>query len=196
MRDHLHGIEIANGRDYSEEAHQIALDHDLVMIGVSDVHNLVDWDYEPHNGGHRPVTLVFAEERSVEAMKAALFAKRTVVWFKNLLIGRPAEVDALLAASLSVSATGWMSNTNVATVTLANASDATLQLQNKTANTFMHSGDLVEVPPHGTVELAVKLASPGEALTLEFDVLNALVAPKTTASISLAAALPERSEGE
>jgi hypothetical protein len=54
----LHGVEIANGDSYSEETFQITLDHDLTLIGVSDVHDLIDWDYAPHAGGHRPVTLV------------------------------------------------------------------------------------------------------------------------------------------
>ena len=88
----LHGIEVANGRTYSAESFQIALDHDLALIGVSDVHNLIDWDYEPHKGGHRPVNLVFAEEKSASAIRQALFDRRTVIWYKNLLIGRPREL--------------------------------------------------------------------------------------------------------
>ena len=38
----LHGIEIANGSTYSEEAFQLALDYNLTLIGVSDVHDLID----------------------------------------------------------------------------------------------------------------------------------------------------------
>ena len=53
---HLHGIEIANGATYSEHAHRLAMDHELAMIGVSDIHDLVDWDYPPALGAHRPVT--------------------------------------------------------------------------------------------------------------------------------------------
>ena len=67
----LHGIEIANGDWYSEEAFSIALDHGLTLMGVSDVHNLIDWDYQPHAGGHRPVNLVFTKERTPAAIKAA-----------------------------------------------------------------------------------------------------------------------------
>ena len=88
----LHGIEVANTHSYSEGAFQAALDFNLALIGTSDVHDLIDWDYEPHNGGHRPVTLVFAEEKTTESIKEALFARRTVVWFKNMLIGRQADL--------------------------------------------------------------------------------------------------------
>ena len=98
----LHGIEIANGATYSEHAHRLAMDHELAMIGVSDVHNLVDWDYPPAIGAHRPVTLVFAKERSAAGIRDALFAQRTVVWFKNLLVGREAVLKPLLQAALDV----------------------------------------------------------------------------------------------
>ena len=56
----LNGVEDTNERTYSDQAIQAALDHDLTMIGTSDVHDLVDWDYNIPYGGHRPVTLVFS----------------------------------------------------------------------------------------------------------------------------------------
>ena len=36
------------------------------------------------------------------AYEEALFAKRTIVWWKDVLIGRQAHIDELLAASLSI----------------------------------------------------------------------------------------------
>jgi hypothetical protein len=96
----LHGVEIANGSRFYENALRLALKHNLTLIGTSDVHNLIDWDYQPETGGHRPVTLAFATEKSNEAAKEALFSGRTVVWWQNTLIGRPPELNALLQASL------------------------------------------------------------------------------------------------
>ena len=46
-RNLIHGIEIANGDSYSEESFQIALDLGLTLIGVSDIHGLIDWDFVP-----------------------------------------------------------------------------------------------------------------------------------------------------
>jgi len=187
----LHGIEIANGEDYSEEAHQIALDHDLVMIGVSDVHELIDWDYLPEQGGHRPVTLVFAKERSPEALRDALFAKRTVVWFKNLLIGREPELKALLDVSLTLDpAITRYRNVDVAEVTLVNHSDAELILDNTSDHTFMADADLISVPPHGRRTLAVKLPKSGRAVEIGFIVRNALLAPGKPATIAFSGTLP------
>lgn len=186
----LHGIEVANGQDYSEEAFQIALDYDLAMIGVSDVHNLVDWDYQPYAGGHRPVTLVFTTERSAAALRDALFERRTVVWFKNLLIGRPGQLEPLLAACLSVTGDGYQPDTTVATVTIANDSDARFLLANRSDYTFMGQADLLEIPPHGSLTLDVKPGGPMVALDLEFDVVNALAAPKQPARVRYRVALP------
>ena len=46
----LHGIEVVNGHRYNEEAHRIAIEHDLAFIGTSDVHNLIDWSYDLRQG--------------------------------------------------------------------------------------------------------------------------------------------------
>jgi len=32
----------------------------LTIIGTSDIHGLIDWQYNVPQGGHRPITLVFA----------------------------------------------------------------------------------------------------------------------------------------
>jgi hypothetical protein len=181
----LHGIEIANGDSYSEEAFEVALEHGLALIGVSDIHDLVDWDYEPHNGGHRPVTLVFAEERSLTGIKNALFDRRTVVWYKNLLIGRPAHLLPLLDACLSVTKATSRTNSTMVEVTINNASDADFELHNLSGYTFMFNGDAIEVPAHGETTLLVKPGKDVTSLDLEFEVRNALVAPKERARIVL-----------
>jgi hypothetical protein len=85
-KGHLQGIEVVNELTYSDEALQIALDYNLTIMGTSDVHGLIDWLYDVPEGGHRPVTLIFAKERTEESIKEALFARRTVVWFVDILI--------------------------------------------------------------------------------------------------------------
>ncbi len=187
----VHGIEIANGDSYSEEAFQIALDHNLTLIGVSDVHDLIDWDYAPHKGGHRPVTLVLASARTQQAMREALFERRTVVWFKNLLLGRPEHLNPLLAASLQAGPASWVGESKVVKLTLTNTSDARWQLRNTGKHTFAGHGDLIEVPAQGELELQVKPHRTGRNFTLQFDVLNALVAPKRPATVSFEVTTPE-----
>ena len=173
----LHGIEIANGQTYSEEALQIALDNDLTLIGVSDVHDLIDWDYKPHEGGHRPVTLVFAEAKTADAIQDALFAGRTVVWFRNLLIGREQHLQPLLQASLSASTLRYRNGTAVAEVVLSNTSDADFELRYTGDYTFMFSADRITVPAHGQIIVQIKPGKKLRKLNLPFVVENALTAP-------------------
>ena len=184
----LHGIEIANGQTYSEEAFQIALDNDLALIGVSDVHDLIDWDYKPHEGGHRPVTLVFAEAKTAEAMKDALFARRTVVWFRNLLIGREQHLQPLLQASLSASTLRYRNGTIVAEVVLSNTSDAAFELRYTGDYTFMFSADRITVPAHGQITVQIKPGKKLRKLNLPFVVENALTAPGEYAKLTFTVA--------
>ncbi|MCZ6657548.1 MAG: Sb-PDE family phosphodiesterase [Gammaproteobacteria bacterium] len=175
---HLHGIEVVNGNTYSEEAFQIALDYDLALIGVSDIHDLIDWDYRPEAGGHRPVNLVFAEERTAEAIQAALFARRTVIWFKNLLIGRAADLAPLLDASLDIVDARYRPDLEIVDLTIENHSDANLVLKNLTDYTFVGHADYIQVPPHGMTRVTVRPGKVVDTLELEFEVVNALTAPK------------------
>lgn len=84
----LHGIEVVNSREYYPEAHAWALEKNLAMLSNSDIHNPLNLDYEVSAGDHRPLTLVFATAATPEAIKEALFARRTAVYSGSLLIGR------------------------------------------------------------------------------------------------------------
>lgn len=174
----LHGIEIANGSTYSPESFQIALDHGLTPVGVSDVHNLIDWDHEPHNGGHRPVNLVFTEERTVEAIRESLIEGRTVVWFRNLLLGQLEHMEPLLNASLQLIGTRYLGeDSGVLEIELTNVSDATFELENLSDYTLVQSHDIIEVPPHSSETYLLRTDGRPNRGDLQFRVLNALIAP-------------------
>lgn len=173
----LDGIEVVNQHTYSAEALAIALEHDLTILGTSDIHGLIDWDYDVHDGGHRPITLVFIEERSKEGLKDALLAGRTAVWYDNLLIGRDEYVSPLLTSSLAVEEAQYQGDTSVLEVHISNRSDATYRLYNQGEYTFHAQSDMVTLAPHETTPLQVKLPERRAAITLTFEVLNAIVAP-------------------
>ncbi len=181
----LHGIEVVNGEGYSEEAFQIAIDNNLAVIGTSDVHNLIDWDYKPHLGGHRPVTLVFANSKRENSVKEALKDRRTVIWFKNTLFGIKRNLQPLLEASLSIESASYNTRTQILSVSIKNNSDVLFLLKNKSDFTFTNSEDLVEVPAQGTKYLGVKTITRLNLLQLDFEVLNALQAPKVTSKLTL-----------
>lgn len=185
----IQGIEVANGADYSEEAFNLALENDLTIIGTSDIHNLIDWDYPPAEGAHRPVTLVLAEARTEAAIKKALLEHRTAAWFKNLLIGRQREVEEIISASISIVEATYEGNLEVLKVTLRNDSDAVFELENRSEFTFMEHGDDLKLPAHGSLTFSIKTGVRRDSVVLPFSVRNALVAPKERATWRLSIAL-------
>ena len=189
-RGMLHGIEVANSFWYAEAAFQVALDYDLALIGTSDVHDLIDWDYKPHEGGHRPVTLVFAKEKTADSIKEGLLAKRTVVWFKNMLIGRQSDLSPLLAASLKVTAMRYQPDTVIAEIDLQNTSDADFEARYNGPYSLGLSSDRFTIPAHSEITIEIK---PGKIMTqidLPLILENTLIEPNKHASMNLIAKLP------
>jgi hypothetical protein len=182
---YLHGIEVVNGNGYSAEAFQIAIDNNLAVIGTSDVHDLIDWDYKPYAGGHRPVTLVFARSKNANSIKQALEERRTVVWFKNRLIGLKENLIPLINSSLSTGSATYSDETTIARFTIKNSSDVTFLLKNLSDYSFNNSDDLVEIPAQGTKYVQVKTLEKVGVLNIGFEVLNALVGPNENAKINL-----------
>lgn len=182
----LQGVEIANGDSYYPNAHRLALKYNLALIGVSDVHELIAWDYRPeaaNNPGHRPVTLILAEEDSLDAMRDGLIARRTIVWWKDMLIGRKPHVDALLQASLSIESVKevqWGTS-----ISIRNLSDAPFKLRQRSKHKITSHANSLTIAPNGVTEFKIKVDTPVANITFDFEVLNALVAPDTPARISL-----------
>jgi hypothetical protein len=173
----LQGIEVVNELTYSDEALQIALDHDLTIIGNSDIHGLVDWLFEVPRGGHRPVTLVFATERSAAGIKQALEAGRTAVWFRNMLIGKEEYLRPLVTASLEVIDAVYRGDTSVLTLTIENTSDAEYVLDNRSGFRLHAASDVITLGPHSETVLQVKTLERRSSVSLAFEVLNAVTAP-------------------
>ena len=81
-------MEVVNAREYYPEVHRWCLEKDLAIIANSDIHAPLNLDYLVHDGDHRPMTLVFAKDASLEAIREALFARRTAAYSGNMLVGK------------------------------------------------------------------------------------------------------------
>ncbi len=180
----LHGIEVVNGKWFSKEAFQIALDHDLTIIGTSDVHGLIDWDYLQTPNGHRSVTLILSKERSKESIKESLFAGRTVVWYKNELIGLEKNVNELIEACLSIKKTSFKGGTNVLLVEIQNISDVEFLLEVNDGKSIEDNSNIFKVFPNSITSIEVGNSS-SEKIELNLNVLNAYISPNTHAKIKL-----------
>jgi hypothetical protein len=181
----LHGVEIVNGDRYYEHAFTLALKHNLALIGTSDVHGLIAWDYI-QKGGHRPVTLVFAESNDPESIRAALFERRTVVWWKDSLIGRPRDLDPLLKAMITVKDAEYGGESSRLTLKLHNNSSADLMLKSTSDVQIVRHGPLVKLAANQTTSLDVILDKRVQKFDLNFEVINALIAPGKNANLVLA----------
>ncbi len=95
------GMEIVNGWDYYPLAHQWCLDKKITMLGNSDIHKPIAMSADPGKANHRPMTLVFAKEKSALAIYDAMKARRTAVYSGNLLIGEEIYVRPIVDNSLT-----------------------------------------------------------------------------------------------
>jgi len=173
----LDGIEVVNDQTYSDEALQIALDNNLTLMGNSDIHKLVDWDYGIPEGGHRPATLVFAKAKNEEAVKEGLFEKRTVVYFKDLLIGRDEFLIPLIYESLEIVKAKYIGRYDVLSLEINNKTNADFILQNQSGFTFHNSHDVITIKPGNGNIIEVKTGMRLSESELSFEILNAVNAP-------------------
>lgn len=99
----MQGIEVVNDKYYAPLAFQWAIDSNLTMIAGSDLHNPSNMDYKGENNLHRPVTLVFAKEKTEESIKEALLKRQTVLWNENTLLGNEKYLNEIFKNSLKIS---------------------------------------------------------------------------------------------
>ncbi|MBW7997343.1 MAG: histidinol-phosphatase [Candidatus Glassbacteria bacterium] len=144
----LHGIEVVNGSDYYPKAQQWCLEKGLTFLGTSDVHSLIDFDYDPRAlpGDFRPMTLVFAEEKTQEALKQALFARRTAVFAKGKIYGESIYLRPIFESAVELV---------TRQVTVAGKGLAVVQVHNRSDIPFMlvADGELAELKFPNELEL-------------------------------------------
>ena len=173
----LHGIEVINSLDYAEESLALALEYDLTIMGTSDIHGLIDWDYT-ENGNHRPITLVFAKERTLASLREALFAGRTAAIFNGLMVGRAQYLEPLIKASVEVLKASYIEDTAVLEVELKNNCSSDLLFENQMPFTFYTNPPIFEIKAGETAVLRIKTMEILTALDLRLKALGAYIAPK------------------
>jgi 3',5'-nucleoside bisphosphate phosphatase len=182
----LHGVEVVNDLTFSEEALKIANDYNLTVMGTSDIHGLVDYEFNIGMGGHRPVTLVFAKARNEESIKEALFAGRTVTWFNHILAGKEEHLKPLLNTIIEVKNKDYIGSSSVLELELVNNSSAKIILKNKSKFTIQRNGLIVELLPKSITKLEIRMSSADKTKeALLFEVVNAMTNQKKTLDYSV-----------
>lgn len=90
------GVEVANSNRYIPIVHKWAEDKGLTMFSNSDAHNSLRFE----TGVYRPMTLVFAKDRTIESVHEAIIAKRTVAFAQNFLYGEESLTEPLFVNSI------------------------------------------------------------------------------------------------
>jgi 3',5'-nucleoside bisphosphate phosphatase len=98
----LHGIEFYNDNEYYPHVFTFCKQYNLALTGNSDVHATISEVYAGKENSNRPMTLVFAKERSYDSLKEAMFAGRTMVYFRDMLAGKEEFAKPFFYQSISV----------------------------------------------------------------------------------------------
>jgi hypothetical protein len=176
------GIEVANHNTYFPEAQQWCMDKNLTMMGTSDVHNPITFDYDFSKGEHRTMTLVFAKEKSPEGIKEALLNQRTAVYWKNMLIGKEEFLSAIYKESVVLPNTTLefkKNKRNKAFIFFRNNSDIPFELTLKNESKELDIPGKVTIKGNITaIAIEYNTSVAGEkTIRIPYEVSNLLVQP-------------------
>jgi len=177
-KKYMRGIEVVNGRTYDPEAHEWALEKNLTFLGNSDIHAPMTLE-QTTPAEHRPMTLVFAKERTIPAVKDALVAGRTAVWYEGQLIGKAQYLDAIFDEAARIRDIQY-GRDNVVRFAVENTCDVALDLERLGS---VGPRELM-IPPHSKALLKIKVASTEAPTKLSYTARNFVVAPNKGLPVS------------
>ncbi|MBN1126392.1 MAG: hypothetical protein JXA82_15410 [Sedimentisphaerales bacterium] len=173
----IQGVEVVNGRSHYADAHTWALNHNFTLMGNSDIHSPADNDQmQPEN--HRTMTLVFAREKTVEAIKEALLKGRTAVYFGNTIIGKGDFLEGIFEASIHVQKP-YVQSKNAVSVLVTNESDIDFELR----RTGKVGPSTITFPAGQSTFVKIPIDKDGKA-ELAYTVTNLCTAPGKGLSLS------------
>lgn len=113
----IHGVEVLNGSEMYPKVMDWCNQYGLTWVANSDLHYAAATAYREKL--QRPMTLVFAKERSAEGIKEALFAGRTLAFFCHHLAGKEEFLRPLIQKSIKINIINREKNT----IEICNISD-------------------------------------------------------------------------
>ena len=167
----LNGMEVANGESYYPAAHAWCLEKKLTMVGNSDIHS-PDLRQKSTAGDHRTMTLVLAKQPTLAGMKEALLEGRTLVWYKDQLIGREEWLRPFCERCIRVAQPHLRTKSGLV-VEVRNRSEADIRLvrEGKTGP------QQLTLPAQTTTLLSLHGVESDQPVELDYTVTNFLVAP-------------------
>jgi 3',5'-nucleoside bisphosphate phosphatase len=167
----MNGIEVFNEKEWYPEAIRWALEKDIAITGNSDIHDVYDHYYNTDKYPVRPLTLVFARERTEESLKEAMIAHRTAALFFNKLVGKKEFIEPIIINSISVSPS-YLCQDGYAYFEVANHSDIEYTFVKTAADKSELPSHFV-LPARGTIMLRAKQPQ-GVTVSYSFKLENVL----------------------
>lgn len=124
----INGIEVFNEFEWYPKALEWAKQKNLTLVANTDVHDVIERLYDKRFATHRPLTLVLANEKSEAAIKEALIAGRTLIWFYDTLVGKADYLKGFFQAAVQVETPHHVTDT-YAYLTVTNTCDVPFTLQ-------------------------------------------------------------------
>ena len=146
----IDGVEIMNGIEFYPKAIERAKKYNLFMSSNTDIHR-TSYEVYRMNGHYRNMTLILAKDRSLESLREALEAKRTLAFSFGTLAGDEELLRELFLASVKITPT--MADEKRTYLQLENNSSIDFVLRQEGANTLVlkrHSSILVRCNVNNT----------------------------------------------
>jgi len=106
-KGYVKGIEVFNNNEFYPRALSWCIDKGLAVFSASDVHACLADDFGIHGSGSagsefRPMTFVFVKEKSLNAVKEAMFKGLTLAYFDGNVAGEEKLLASLFLASIKI----------------------------------------------------------------------------------------------
>lgn len=163
-RGWLHGIEYYNDVEFYPLVMDMCRDNKLAVMGNSDIHGVISEQFAAPEYPHRPMTLVFAKERTHDSLKEAMFARRTAVWYGDNLAAFE-EIAAPLFRSVITAGSPFKDDGRYIWFELSNSSDIPMKLSGGPAG----APATLKVPAQGMVVVKAERKFLTEPITYHAD---------------------------
>ena len=169
----IEGIEVVNGDRFSREGYRWALEHDLTLIANSDAHSSMPLSMNQHDIDHRAMTLIMAKERTEASVLEALRARRTLIWWRDKVVGRPELLTAFVKACCPLA--GYTFEGTQLSFRVENRSPIKFIMEPISTDHFFIAHPMVLTPGSETAVNVGVNEKAGKTVAVRFRVVNAWV---------------------
>jgi 3',5'-nucleoside bisphosphate phosphatase len=186
----LWGMEVVNHTDYYPDVLAWCREKGLCITGNSDTHEPIAYEFVKRGIAHRPMTLVFAREKSAEAIKEAMLAKRTAVYYENQIIGDEIWLRGIFDRSVTITPGAIVTfGRKGVTLSAVNTSDLAYRLVRVAASDVLNFPEELDLHPGQTTLFSVRpvadTLSVAKDVTVRYAVKNMIIAPGKNLEVPL-----------